>query len=113
MMIRGRTPEQIRRIADAAHAALVATYEIPIADRFQVLHQCEPHEFIFDEHFGGGPRTDELLLVRVTAGRPRPVEVKSAFYAALVENLQADAAVDPENVLIVVDNVEMSDMSLG
>lgn len=112
-MVRGRTPEQIREIADAAHAALVATYEIPVADRFQVIHQCEPYEFFFDELFGGGPRTEEFLLIRVTAGRPRPVDVKRLFFSALVENLQADAGVDPENVLILLDNVEMSDLSLG
>jgi phenylpyruvate tautomerase PptA (4-oxalocrotonate tautomerase family) len=54
-LLRGRTPEQLRDIADAIHDALVAEFGIPAKDRFQVIHQCEPHELIYDRTFMGGP----------------------------------------------------------
>jgi len=112
-MIRGRSTQQVRAIADIAHRTLADTYEVPAGDRFQVIHQVEPHELIFDEQFGGGPRTRDFILVKVTGGRPRSVEVKRRFCATLVERLLAQAALDPENVFIMLDNVELSDLSLG
>ena len=112
-MVRGRSAEQVRTIADIAHFALADIFEVPVEDRFQVIHQVEPHELIFDEEFGGGPRTSDFILIRVTAGWPRPLEVKRTFYSTLVERLDAQAGLDPENVFIMLDNVELSDLSLG
>jgi phenylpyruvate tautomerase PptA (4-oxalocrotonate tautomerase family) len=34
-LLRGRTPEQLRDIADAIHNALVAEFGIPAEDRFR------------------------------------------------------------------------------
>jgi len=72
-LLRGRTPERLRVIADAIHDALVQEFGVPVEDRFQVIHQCERHELIYDRTFVGGPRTDGFVMLRVVAGKERPV----------------------------------------
>lgn len=109
----GRSVAQISAIAEAAHEALVATYGIPADDRFQLIKQYEPHELIYHPTFGGGPRTEDFLFVQVTAGRERPIEIKRAFFKALADALQQAIGLDPENLMIMLGNVQMSDLSLG
>jgi phenylpyruvate tautomerase PptA (4-oxalocrotonate tautomerase family) len=110
---RGRTGEQLRSLADAVHDALVTEFAIPPEDRFQVIHQHEADELIYDPTYLGGPRTDAFVMVRVLAAAERPVEVKRAFFAAVVANLSQRCAVDPEDVFVVLDHVAPSDFSFA
>jgi len=52
-----------------------------------MIKQYDRHELIFDTNFMGGPRTDDFLIIQITAGRPRTVEVKSHLFLAITENL--------------------------
>ena len=82
---RGRSPQQVEAITDALHDALVEAYEVPRGDRFQIVHQHDAHELVFDTDFMGGPRTDQFVLVRVMAGKPRPIETKRKLFALTAE----------------------------
>jgi phenylpyruvate tautomerase PptA (4-oxalocrotonate tautomerase family) len=44
--VRGRSPDQVRAIADAVQEALVEALGIPARDRFQIVTQHEPEEII-------------------------------------------------------------------
>ncbi|MGE0220790.1 tautomerase family protein [Mycolicibacterium sp.] len=110
---RGRTPEQIRALTDAVHDALVEAYEVPREDRFQIVNQREPHEFVFDPHFMGGPRTDDFVLVRVTAGKPRSVQAKRRFFELTARHLAERTGISAADVFVVVDNVTLGDLSLS
>jgi phenylpyruvate tautomerase PptA (4-oxalocrotonate tautomerase family) len=112
-LLRGRSRESLRTIADAVHDALVAEFGIPVDDRFQVIHQREPDELIFDTGFLGGPRTADFVLVRIVVGRERPVETKQALYRKLVAEIAARARIDPENVFVVLETVKLSDFSVA
>ena len=111
-MHRGRTQEEITAIADAVHDALVEAYQVPREDRFQIVRQCEDYELIADPTFMGGPRTNQFLLVRVTAGKSRPREVKRAFFKSIVDRV-GRLGVPKADVLTIVDNVTLSDLSLA
>jgi Tautomerase enzyme len=112
-MLRGRTPERLRAIADAIHDALVQEFGVPVQDRFQVIRQCERHELIYDRTFMGGPRTDGFVMLRVTAGKERPTAVKQAFFKAVVTNLTARCDVGAEDVFIMLDAVSLTDLSVA
>lgn len=111
-MRRGRTPAEIAVITDTLHDALVEAYEVPRGDRFQIVHQQEPHEFVFDAHFMG-PRSEKFLLVRVIAGRDRPVETKRKLYSLIADNLERNGAVARSDVFVIVDNVQPTDFSVS
>ena len=68
---RGKSPEYLRAGSDGRHRALVETFDVPADDRFQAIHQHEPGELIFDQSYLGGPRSDDFVLIAITAGRPR------------------------------------------
>jgi phenylpyruvate tautomerase PptA (4-oxalocrotonate tautomerase family) len=112
-LLRGRTPAQLIVIADAIHDALVAEFAAPAEDRFQVIHQRDPHELIYDATFMGGPRSENFVMIRVVAGAQRPVERKRAFFAAVVANLSARAGLDAEDVFILLDAVDITDFSVA
>ncbi|MEW2402570.1 tautomerase family protein [Streptomyces sp. NPDC046862] len=108
---RGRSQSVLRAIADGVHEALVEQFGIPVEDRFQVIQQKEPYEFIYSPDFLGGPRTEDFVLVRIVVGKERPVEKKHALYRAIVENLTRRAGVNAEDVFIMLDAVTASDLS--
>lgn len=111
-MRRGRTPAEIQMITDTLHDALVEAYEVPRGDRFQIVHQLEPHEFVFDAHFMG-PRSEKFLLVRVTGGRDRPVLTKRKLYSLIADNVERHGAVARSDVFVIVDNVQPTDFSVS
>jgi hypothetical protein len=112
-MRRGRSPQRVEAITDALHDALVEAYEVPRGDRFQIVHQDDAHELVFDTDFMGGPRTDQFVLVRVMAGKPRPIETKRKLFALMAEYLEQRAGVAQADIFILVDNVQLSDISMS
>ena len=67
-LLKGKSIEYLRAISDSLHQALVDAFEVPPDDRFQVIHQHEPEELVFDRHYMGGPRSDDFVLFCITAG---------------------------------------------
>ncbi|WNG14213.1 tautomerase family protein [Cystobacter fuscus] len=110
---RGRSPAFLKALSDNVHRALVEAFEVPPDDRFQIIHQHEPEELIFDRHYLCGPRSDNYVLVCITAGRHRTSAVKQAFYRRLAELLADAPGIQPEDVMVVVNTTEAEDWSFG
>ena len=103
-LLKGKSPDYLRALADSLHAAMVEAFNVPPTDRFQVIHQHEPHELIFDRDYEsqGGPRSDDFVMIAITAGKPRTTETKQAFYRRLVERLAEAPGINPRDVLVVI-----------
>ena len=103
-LLKGKSPDYLRALSDSLHAAMVEAFNVPPTDRFQVIHQHEPNELIFDRDYEseGGPRSDHFVLIAITAGKPRGTEVKQAFYRRLVERLAEAPGINPRDVMVVV-----------
>ena len=98
---RGKSVEYLHALSDGLHDALVESFEVPKTDRFQAIHQHEVGELIFDPNYLGGPRSHDLVLIAITAGRPRSVETKQRFYRDLVEKLGRATGLKAEDVVVV------------
>lgn len=109
----GQSPEYIAALSDGLHRALVEAFDVPPDDRFQLFEPRPPHQRVFDRHYLGGPRSDDWLLVTVTAGRPRTAEAKAAFYRALVQHWAASPGVAPADVMIVIQTTQPEDWSFS
>lgn len=112
-LLKGKSPEYLRALADGVYHAMVEAFKVPENDRFQVIHQHEPHELIFDRHYEAGPRSDDFVLIAITAGKPRTTEVKQAFYRRLVERLAASPGLRPEDVMVVITTSQGDEWSFG
>lgn len=112
-LLRGKSPDYLRALSDSLHRALVETFDVPAEDRFQIIHQHDPGELIFDPTYLGGPRSDDFVLIAITAGKPRSAEVKRAFYRRLVERLEQSPGIRPEDVMIVITTTSAEDWSFS
>ncbi|MDQ6433447.1 tautomerase family protein [Mesorhizobium sp. LHD-90] len=112
-LLRGKPPAYIRAILDGVHSALVETYGVPVADRFQFVHQHEPDEFVYDADYLGVHRTDNVVFVHITAGKWRDTQAKQALYKTIARNLGADPGLRQEDVQVVLSPNDRDDWSFG
>lgn len=112
-LLAGRSPEDLKAISESLHHALVENFEVPEKDRFQVFHQHQPNELVFDRDYLGGPRSDDFILIHITTGKPRSLKVKQRFYRDLVERLARSPGIRPEDVMIVIANSTFEDWSFA
>ena len=112
-LLKGKSPEYLRAIADGVHAALAETYAVPPDDRFQLIDQYEPGTFVYDPDYLGIHRTDDLVMVQITAAATRDTATKQALYKAIVERLTRDPGLRPEDVMITIIPNQREDWSFG
>jgi phenylpyruvate tautomerase PptA (4-oxalocrotonate tautomerase family) len=115
-LLKGKSPEYLGALSDSLHRAMVEAFNVPEKDRFQMIHQHEPHELVFDRDYEGGgrgPRSDDFVLITITTGKPRSTELKQAFYRRLVERLAQAPGIDPQDVMVVLSATEGEDWSFS
>lgn len=111
-VIRGRTPDQIRRLLDGAHAAVVEAFGVPETDRYQIVDVREPAEVVALDTGLGFERSDQLVIIQVVS-RARTVEMKQRFYELLAENLHRYAGLDAKDLIVSITENGDADWSFG
>jgi phenylpyruvate tautomerase PptA (4-oxalocrotonate tautomerase family) len=101
-LLRGKSLEYLQALSENVHRALTDSFDVPADDRFQVIHQHDPGELIFDRSYLGGPRSNDYVLIAITAGKVRSTEVKKTFYRRVVELLGQSPGVRPEDIMIII-----------
>jgi phenylpyruvate tautomerase PptA (4-oxalocrotonate tautomerase family) len=112
-LIKGKPPAHIRAIADGVHQGLIEAYGAPADDRFQLIHQHERDELIYDPDYLGIHRTDDVVFINIVAGNWRDTTKKKALYKAITDNLVRSPGLRNEDVLIVLSPNERDEWSFG
>ncbi len=112
-LLRGKSPEYLRAVSETIHRAMVETFDVPPSDRFQVIHQHEPGELIFDRNYLAGPRSDDFVLFAITAGKQRSTETRQALFKRAAELLAVSPGIRPEDIMIVVTTTSPDEWSFG
>jgi phenylpyruvate tautomerase PptA (4-oxalocrotonate tautomerase family) len=112
-LLRGKSREYVRAISEGVHQAMVETYEVPAGDRFQLIHQHERDEFIYDPNYLDIRRTDDAVFIHITAGNWRDTATKKALYGSIVDRLAKDPGIRPEDVQIAISSNQRDEWSLG
>ncbi|PRH86656.1 tautomerase family protein [Labrys okinawensis] len=110
---KGKSPDYLRALSDNLHRALVEAFEVPPADRFQVIEQLDPEALVYDRGYFSGERSDDFVLIAITAGRPRSTAVKQQFYRRVVELLGQAPGLRPDDVMVVVTTTERDGWSFS
>lgn len=108
----GRSPEQVRAVADAIHTAIVAEYGIPERDRFQVITEHPAQQIIAEDAGLGFERTEGVVIIQVFTQRGRSDEAKQSLYRAVHDRL-AEVGVASEDVFIGYVENGPQDWSFG
>ena len=110
--IAGRTPEQVTRLLDAAHRAMLSAFQVPERDRYQIYEEHAAEYFIVQDTGLGIPRTNQVIVVTVIS-RPRSQEAKQKFYAELCRELKNSCGIEASDVMVsIVTNTDV-DWSFG
>ncbi|MEX3939042.1 tautomerase family protein [Paraburkholderia sp. BR10937] len=111
-ILEGRTDEQLRALLDAAHEAMVQAFDVPVTDRYQSVNQHRPGELVVEDTGLGYARSrDVILLTAVSRKRTEPQKVE--FYRLLVEKLQAQCGISPDDVVVSIVENDDADWSFG
>jgi phenylpyruvate tautomerase PptA (4-oxalocrotonate tautomerase family) len=110
----GHSPETRAALGDAVHRALVATFNVPEADRFQVISEHPPgHGLVITPSFLDVDHRPQAMFVQITAAAGRSNDTKRALYRAIADNVASTGAVRSEDVVINLTEVQRVDWSFG
>jgi ketosteroid isomerase-like protein len=101
-LVRGKPDEYLEAVSRAVHDALVAELRMKPEDDFQLIHQHEAGELVFNRNFRGGPRSDDWIVFTITDGLDRGERAKRRFYKTLVRLLQEGPGVRPADVFVMM-----------
>ncbi|MGR7027415.1 tautomerase family protein [Geodermatophilus sp. URMC 62] len=107
-----RTPEQLRRLADAVQDVVLDVFAAPPGDRYQVITEHRPGQLICEDTGLGIERTDDLVVLQVFQ-QGRSEEQKRALYAGLASHLQEVTGLSPGDLVVSVATNTREDWSFG
>jgi len=101
-LTKGQPQEFINKVSKSITAALIESYYLPPNDIFQRFLQMESGSFIYDANYGGGPRSDNFMIIEIKTDARRRDEKEQCF-KAVVKHLSDSAGVRAEDVMIILD----------
>lgn len=107
------TPAQMRQISDAIHESLVATFQVPAEDRFQVLTRHEDDALVCTPRYLGIVHEGPVAFVQITCSEGRPLEVKRALYQRLASAIAAGGYIAAGNVIVNLVETRRENWSFG
>jgi 4-oxalocrotonate tautomerase len=100
-------------LKEGVFRALNDTFEVPEDDRFAVVSEHDAENFEVDRGYLGVERSEDAVIIHITASRTRGVAQKKALFAAIVRNLAAAPGLRPEDICIILADNGREDWSFG
>jgi phenylpyruvate tautomerase PptA (4-oxalocrotonate tautomerase family) len=108
----GRTPEELRRLADTVQGVMLDVFSAPPGDRYQIITEHPEGQIIAEDTGLGLERTDGIVIIQIFQ-QGRSTEQKVAAYAELARRLEAECGVRREDLIISVMANRHVDWSFG
>jgi len=108
----GRTPEQLRQIADTVQQVMLDVFAAPPRDRYQIITEHPVGHIIAEDTGLGLERSDGVTVIQIFQ-QGRSAEQKQAAYASLAARLEAECGVRPEDLIVSVMANQPADWSFG
>lgn len=109
----GKPPQYRRAIADGIYRAMRETFNVPEEDRFMTISEHAAEDFNYSANYLGITRSDDLVIIQITANNTRSTAQKKAFYARVAELLKSDPGMRPEDIFINLVEVVPENWSFG
>jgi phenylpyruvate tautomerase PptA (4-oxalocrotonate tautomerase family) len=108
----GRTPEELRRLADTVQDVMLDVFAAPPGDRYQIITEHDKGQIIAEDTGLGFERSDGVVIIQIFQ-QGRSTEQKVAAYAELAKRLDAECGVRPEDLIISMNANRHVDWSFG
>ncbi|AWN42826.1 tautomerase family protein [Methylobacterium durans] len=112
-LVEGKSADYRRTIGDVVYEAIVEALGAPKDDRFQVITEHPPENFIIDPTYLGIVRTAECVVIQLTLNAGRTVEQKRAFFRQVADGLHERLGLRREDVFINLVEVVKENWSFG
>ena len=109
----GQTLAFRQAIAENVYTALRETFNVPEEDKFVVIDEIAPDNFIFSKSYMNIARSDDFVLFQLTVSNTRTVEQKKALFKRIVERLVDKPGLRPEDIFINLVEVQKENWSFG
>jgi phenylpyruvate tautomerase PptA (4-oxalocrotonate tautomerase family) len=110
---RGKPAAYRKAILDGIYDAMRSAFDVPDGDRFMLVTEHDEADFSYDPAYLGITRSDDLVIIQITANNTRTLEKKKALYRRIVENLVKNPGLRGEDVLINLAEVVPENWSFG
>jgi 4-oxalocrotonate tautomerase len=112
--VRAGKPAAYRKaLTQGIQRSLMEVFSVPEDDIFMVITEHDENNFVYGKHFLDINRSDDLVLIQITANNTRTVELKKALYKRIAEHLSESPGVRPEDVFVNLVDVPKENWSFG
>ena len=112
--LRAGKPDAYRQaIVDGLYRALRDTFDVPEDDQFMTVTEHDAANFRYGASYLGVARSDDLVMIQITANNTRTLDQKKALYRRIAELLGESPGVRPEDVFVSLVEVEKANWSIG
>lgn len=108
----GRTPEEVRGIADVVQDVMMDVFAAPPRDRYQIITEHPVGHIIAEDTGLGFERTAGVVVLQIFQ-QGRSEQQKRAAYAELARRLHADCGVAPTDLIVSIVANGRQDWSFG
>jgi len=112
-LAKGKSTEYRATVADVVYEGIVGVLKAPDGDRFMVINEHVPENFVFDPNFLDIKRSPDLIIIQVTSTVGNTKEQKVAFFRQIADDLNRRLSVRREDVFISLVFVDREDWSFG
>jgi 4-oxalocrotonate tautomerase len=109
----GKSADDKQAIGNGVYQAMLDTFDVPKEDRFIVISEHAASEFQFSRTYLDIARSDDLVIIQITANNTRNVEQKKALFARIAELLSQHPGLRKEDVFINLVEVAKENWSFG
>jgi phenylpyruvate tautomerase PptA (4-oxalocrotonate tautomerase family) len=111
-LIKGKSEAYRQAIGEAVYQAL-RSIGVPEDDRFQVIAEHEPANFVFAKSYLGIAHTDDLVIIQITFNEGRTTAQKQALFKAIAEGIHAATGLPISDVFVSLVEVKRENWSFG
>jgi 4-oxalocrotonate tautomerase len=109
----GKSAGYKQAIADGIYRAMREAFDVPEEDRFVIVSEHTESEFRFSRTYLDIARSDDLVIIQITANNTRSVEQKKALFARIAELLSQAPGLRQQDVFINLVEVAKENWSFG
>jgi len=110
---KGKDAAYRSKIGDVVYESLVTATGVPQHDRFQIIAEHDPANFLYDRTYLGIDRDDNFVVIQITLNTGRTLDQKKALYRAIAEGLHTALGLRMEDVFINLVEVPKENWSFG
>jgi 4-oxalocrotonate tautomerase len=110
---RGKPAAYRKAVLDGIYDAMRSAFDVPEEDRFMIISEHDEADFSYSANYLGIARSDNLVLIQITANNTRTRDKKKALYRAIADNLSKNPGVRPQDVFINLVEVLPENWSFG